>query len=432
MAPNAAQSASKPIANTAAHTAANTADTFDVVIIGGGIVGLATALALNQRHPQLALALIEKEDHVAAHQTGHNSGVIHSGIYYKPGSLKARLCVSGARRMIAFCQEHHLPYNLCGKVIVAANEAELPRLETLFERGIANGVPGLSKIGRAQLLEIEPHAAGIAAIHSPNTGIVDYKAVSRMMADMLRQRGVAVCMGTAVTGVQPANNAVRLTTTATQGGVQGAVTARYIVNCGGLHADRIAEMAGAKSDVRIVPFRGEYYMVKPEREHLVNGLIYPVPDPEFPFLGVHFTRMIGGGVEAGPNAVFAFAREGYTVGKIRPKEMWWSLGFAGFQKFARKWWRVGAYEMFRSFSKAEFVRSLQKLVPEIRSEDIERGGAGVRAQALSADGALVDDFKLIETPNALHVVNAPSPAATASLAIGDYIAEQARIPMPTR
>jgi len=323
--------------------------------------------------------------------------------------------------MIAFCQEHKLPYNLCGKVIVAASQAELPRLDTLFERGTANGVPGLRMIGRAQLLEIEPHAAGIAAIHSPATGIVDYKAVSRMMADMLRQRGVAMLIGTAVTGFQRAEGAVQLNTK------HGRVTARYVVNCGGLHADRLAEMAGAKSDVRIVPFRGEYYLVKPERENLVQGLIYPVPDPEFPFLGVHFTRMVGGGVEAGPNAVFAFAREGYTNGKINPREMWWSLGFSGFQKFARKWWRVGAYEMYRSFSKAEFVRSLQKLVPEIRGEDIIRGGAGVRAQALSADGALVDDFKLIETPNALHVVNAPSPAATASLAIGDYIADRVRI-----
>ena len=410
-------------ANSTAHrtTTPEATDTFDIVIIGGGIVGLATALSLSQRHPQLALALIEKEDHVAAHQTGHNSGVIHSGIYYKPGSLKARLCVSGAQRMIAFCQEHKLPYNLCGKVIVAASQAELPRLDTLFERGTANGVPGLRMIGRAQLLEIEPHAAGIAAIHSPATGIVDYKAVSRMMADMLRQRGVAMLIGTAVTGFQRAEGAVQLNTK------HGRVTARYVVNCGGLHADRLAEMAGAKSDVRIVPFRGEYYLVKPERENLVQGLIYPVPDPEFPFLGVHFTRMVGGGVEAGPNAVFAFAREGYTNGKINPREMWWSLGFSGFQKFARKWWRVGAYEMYRSFSKAEFVRSLQKLVPEIRGEDIIRGGAGVRAQALSADGALVDDFKLIETPNALHVVNAPSPAATASLAIGDYIAERVRI-----
>jgi len=410
-------------ANSTAHrtTTPEATDTFDIVIIGGGIVGLATALSLSQRHPQLALALIEKEDHVAAHQTGHNSGVIHSGIYYKPGSLKARLCVSGAQRMIAFCQEHKLPYNLCGKVIVAASQAELPRLDTLFERGTANGVPGLRMIGRAQLLEIEPHAAGIAAIHSPATGIVDYKAVSRMMADMLRQRGVAMLIGTAVTGFERAEGAVQLNTK------HGRVTARYVVNCGGLHADRLAEMAGAKSDVRIVPFRGEYYLVKPERENLVQGLIYPVPDPEFPFLGVHFTRMVGGGVEAGPNAVFAFAREGYTNGKINPREMWWSLGFSGFQKFARKWWRVGAYEMYRSFSKAEFVRSLQKLVPEIRGEDIIRGGAGVRAQALSADGALVDDFKLIETPNALHVVNAPSPAATASLAIGDYIADRVRI-----
>ena len=401
----------------------DTSATFDIAVIGGGIVGLATALALSQRHPQLSLALIEKEDHVAAHQTGHNSGVIHSGIYYKPGSLKAKLCVSGAQRMIAFCQEHHLPYNLCGKVIVAADAAELPRLDTLFERGTANGVPGLQKISGDQLREIEPHAAGIAAIHSPATGIVDYKAVSRMMADMLRQRGVAMLLQNAVTGFQNLDGGIRLSTK------RGPITARYVVNCGGLHADRLAEMAGAKSDVRIVPFRGEYYLVKPDRESLVKGLIYPVPDPDFPFLGVHFTRMVGGGVEAGPNAVFAFAREGYTAGKINPKEMWWSLGFSGFQKFARKWWRVGGYEMYRSFNKGEFVRSLQKLVPEIRSADIIRGGAGVRAQALSADGALVDDFKLIETLQALHVVNAPSPAATASLAIGDYIADRVRIPL---
>jgi L-2-hydroxyglutarate oxidase LhgO len=394
--------------------------TYDIAIIGGGIVGLATALALTQRHPNLKLALLEKESTVAAHQTGHNSGVIHSGIYYKPGSLRAKLCVEGAARTMAFCETHNVRYQRIGKVIVASNAEEVQRLDTLYERGSANGVPGLRRINANELREIEPHAAGICGLHSPNTGIADYKGVAYKLREIVESRGGKVYTHSKVIGVQVSGVTTRLITPHSQ------LTTRHFINCGGLHSDLVAEYTGVRPDVRIVPFRGEYYFVRKEREHLVRGLIYPVPDPNFPFLGVHFTRTTDGAVEAGPNAVFAFAREGYSVGRVNLRELWLSISHAGFRKFARKWWRVGAYELWRSLSKAEFVRSLQKLVPEIRSEDVDRGGAGVRAQALSDDGALVDDFKIIATqsPRALHVLNAPSPAATAALAIGEHLAMQ--------
>lgn len=395
---------------------------FDIAIVGAGIVGLATAHALIERYPDLKLVILEKEDDVARHQTGHNSGVIHSGIYYKPGSLKARLCVAGVRKLTAFCDVHGIPYQRIGKVIVATREDELPRLETLYERGVANGVPGVRKIGREELREIEPHAAGICAIHSPHTGIVDYKHVARVLRDVLQRRGVRVQVASKVQTITVgrADDELRI------GLARGEeVAARRLINCAGLHSDAVARMMGLQPDVRIVPFRGEYYFVKPEKHYLVRGLIYPVPDPAFPFLGVHFTRTIDGQVEAGPNAVFAFAREGYAMSRISLPDLMGTLAFPGFQKVARKWWRTGAFEIYRSLSKAAFVRSLQVLVPEVGADDIERGGAGVRAQAVSADGQLVDDFRFMETPHSLHVLNAPSPAATASLAIGEHIAERA-------
>jgi (S)-2-hydroxyglutarate dehydrogenase len=388
----------------------------DLAIIGGGIVGLATALALTEANPRLRLIMLEKEAKIASHQTGHNSGVIHSGIYYKPGSLKARTCVEGARRMKQFCDTHGIKWEACGKVIVATDERELPRLQNIYERGQANGLSGLKMLTAEEVREYEPNCRAVRAIHVPETGIVDYVQVAGKMADLIQQRGGRILTGARVTAVRRQGSGLTLDT------AQGAVDARYLVNCGGLHSDRAAALMGVTPEVRIIPFRGEYYMLRPERRSLVRGLIYPVPDPEFPFLGVHFTRTIHGDVEAGPNAVLAFAREGYSLGTVRPGEFLGTLGYSGFWHMARKYWRVGAYEMYRSASKAAFVRSLQKLVPEIARGDLERGGAGVRAQAVAPDGSLVDDFKISVTPGAVHVVNAPSPAATASLAIGRHVA----------
>jgi L-2-hydroxyglutarate oxidase LhgO len=395
--------------------------TYDLAIIGGGIVGLATTLSLLQQHPNLKAIVVEKEAQVAAHQTGHNSGVIHSGIYYKPGSLKAQLCVSGARKMEAFCEENNIPYNLIGKVIVATSPDELPRLQMLYERAKANGVPGVIEIAPEQLREIEPHATGLKGLHSPRTGIVDYKDVCNTLRRIIEQQGVTVRTGAKVVGITQSSNEVTMQTT------QGDIAARYVVNCAGLYSDVVARMMGQASDVRIVPFRGEYYMLQPAKHHLVKGLIYPVPDPRFPFLGVHFTRTIHGEVEAGPNAVFAFAREGYTLGKIHASELMGALAYRGFWIMAAKYWRMALGEYYRSFSKAAFVRSMQRLIPDIQSDDVARGGAGVRAQALSATGELVDDFRIVETARALHVLNAPSPAATASLAIGEYIAARVKV-----
>jgi L-2-hydroxyglutarate oxidase LhgO len=389
---------------------------YDIAIIGGGIVGLATARALGERVPRASLAILEKEDRLATHQTGHNSGVIHSGIYYRPGSFKAQLCVEGSRLIYQLCETHGLKTERCGKVIVATTEAELPRLQTLYERGIANGVPGLELIEPARLREIEPHAAALRAIFSPNTGIVDYSAVAGVLAGELADRGVTIMAGAGVTGLSRTRHEIALRTP------RGPVRARRLVNCAGLHSDMVARMAGAAADVEIIPFRGEYYMLRPDRRHLVRGLIYPVPDPEFPFLGVHFTRTVHGDVEAGPNAVLAFAREGYRFGRINPGELAATLRYPGFWAMARKYWRTGTYEMFRSLSKAAFVRALQRLVPELRDEDVAPGGAGVRAQAVTREGGLVDDFRIVATVDAIHVLNAPSPAATASLAIGRHIA----------
>ena len=390
--------------------------TQDIAIVGAGIVGLATARALLERSAGLRITILEKESRPGQHQTGHNSGVIHSGIYYKPGSYKAKQCVEGARLMTEFCDKHGIRYERCGKIIVATTAAELPRLETLFERGTANGVAGLEMIEGDRLREIEPHAAALRGIWSPATGIVDYSEVVDVLARQLREQGVTIETGAGVERIVHTADGVTLETT------KGAFGARRMINCAGLYSDVIARMAGAATDVQIVPFRGEYYMIRPERRTLVRGLIYPVPDPEFPFLGVHFTRTIHGDVEAGPNAVLAFAREGYRFARIKPMELAGTLTFPGFWQMARKYWRTGAYEMYRSLSKAAFVQALQKLVPDIRESDVAPGGAGIRAQAVSPDGSLVDDFRIITSADAIHVVNAPSPGATASLAIGRHIA----------
>jgi L-2-hydroxyglutarate oxidase LhgO len=391
-------------------------DAFDVAVVGGGIVGLATATALAAGRPELRLVILEKEARLASHQTGHNSGVIHSGIYYRPGSHKARLCVEGARLMKAFCAEHGIRVDPIGKVIVATSQAELPRLSALHERGTANGVAGLELIDRDRLREIEPHARAIRAIHSPTTSIVDYGEVAQALARDLLAQGIVIRTGARVTAIEVAGDGFDLATGS------GPIRARHLVNCAGLYSDVVARMTGARPGVRIVPFRGEYFMVRPEKHDLVRGLIYPVPDPQFPFLGVHFTRTVHGEVEAGPNAVLAFAREGYRLGRVHPRELAGTLGYRGFWAMARRYWRTGSYEMYRSLSKAAFVRALQRLVPDITAADVTRGGAGVRAQAVAADGSLVDDFRIARSRGAIHVLNAPSPAATASLAIGRHVA----------
>ena len=388
----------------------------DLAIIGGGIVGLGTALGLTEAYPRLRVTVLDKEPQLGTHQTGHNSGVIHSGIYYKPGSLKARLCVDGARRMKQFCDTHGIKWEGCGKVIVATDERELPRLQSIFERGQANGLAGLKMLSAEEVRAYEPNCRAVRAIHVPETGIVDYSQVIAKMAELLGQRGARIMTSAGVGAIRRQGGGLVLET------AQGAVEARHLVNCAGLHSDRVAAFMGVTPEVRIIPFRGEYYMLRPERRSIVRGLIYPVPDPEFPFLGVHFTRTIHGDVEAGPNAVLAFAREGYRLSTVRPADLLGTLGYAGFWHMARKYWRVGAFEMYRSASKAAFVRSLQKLVPDIAAADLERGGAGVRAQAVAPDGSLVDDFRISVTAGAVHVVNAPSPGATASLAIGRHVA----------
>ena len=394
-------------------------DQYDVAIIGGGILGLATARALMERTPRARIVILEKETKLATHQTGHNSGVIHSGIYYRPGSYKARLCVEGARLMVEFCANHGIRTPRIGKVIVATEPAELPRLDTLYQRGIANGVPGVRMIEPDELREIEPHAKALKAIHSPNTAIVDYGEVAAAMAQELQGRGVTMTTGAEVRSISRVGRELELRT------AWAGVRARHLVNCAGLYSDVVARMAGAPTDVRIIPFRGEYYFIKPEKHDLVRGLIYPVPDPEFPFLGVHLTRTVHGEVEAGPNAVLAFAREGYRFGHVKPVELVGTLTYRGFWQMARKYWRTGSYEMYRSLSKRAFVRALQRLLPVLGEDDVTVGGAGVRAQAVSPDGSLVDDFRIVATEDAVHVLNAPSPAATASIAIGRHVADLA-------
>jgi L-2-hydroxyglutarate oxidase LhgO len=391
------------------------ADRYDIAIVGGGIVGLATARALTERAPRARLVILEKEDHVGAHQTGHNSGVIHSGIYYKPGSYKARLTVEGRKLMYAFCEQHGIKVERCGKVIVATTEQELPRLAMIHERGQANGVP-CELIDRDRLRELEPHANALQGVHSPSTGIIDYKDVVAAIMGELVAHGVVLETGAGVKQVARTRDGLVLVTPRLM------VQARHLVNCAGLHSDRVARLAGATPDVQIIPFRGEYYMIRPERRHLVRTLIYPVPDPEFPFLGVHLTNTIHGELEAGPNAVFAFAREGYGWDRVNLGDLGETLCYPGFWAMARRYWKMGTFEMYRSLSKPAFVQALQRLVPDLRAEDLAAGGAGVRAQAVSADGSLVDDFRIVADRDAIHVLNAPSPAATASLAIGRHIA----------
>lgn len=391
--------------------------TFDVAVVGGGIVGLATAWRLLEKDPRLSVVLLEKEGEAGAHQTGHNSGVIHSGLYYKPGSEKAKTCVEGGRLLLDFCRTYGVPHEICGKLVVATSEEELPRLDELARRGRENGVAGLRELGPKELREIEPHAAGIKALHVPPTGITNYGVVARTLAEQLAKKGVDVRFLSRVTALSSGVSEVRITA----GGQE--LSARHAVSCSGLHADRVARLDGVDAGVRIVPFRGEYYKLAPGREGLVKGLLYPVPDPRFPFLGVHFTRLVGGGAEAGPNAVPALAREGYRKTSFNLRDMWEEATYPGVWRLAAKHGGMALGELHRSFSKGAFVKALQKLMPVIRAEDLAPGGAGVRAQALRRDGSLEDDFVLAPHGRIVHVLNAPSPAATASLAIGGRIAE---------
>lgn len=392
---------------------------YDVLIIGGGVVGLGVALEITRRFPRKKLLVIEKEDRVARHQSGHNSGVIHSGVYYKPGSLKARLCVSGAAAMIEFCREHDIPHTVCGKVIVATQPEELPRLEELRRRGEANGLAGLRSIGPEELREIEPHAKGLQAMWVPQTGTTDYALVCEKYAELIANGGGEVLTGARAMAIRRSATEIAVETS------KGAFVTAAVINCAGLHSDRISRMAGDDPGIMIVPFRGEYYDLKPERASLVRALIYPVPDPQFPFLGVHFTRRITGKVDAGPNAILALAREGYRHSNINLRDLAGSLTYGGFWRMAGRHWRNGMGEWRRSLSKAAFVRALQRLLPEIRESDLVPGGSGVRAQALKPDGALVDDFQFVPSGKILHVLNVPSPAATASLMIGKTIVDTA-------
>jgi L-2-hydroxyglutarate oxidase len=396
-----------------------TDSSYNVIIIGGGVVGLGVALEITRRFPHLRLLLLEKEDRVARHQSGHNSGVIHSGVYYKPGSLKARLCVTGAAAMVEFCREHGIAHNVCGKVIVATHADELPRLEELRKRGEANGLTGLRMIGPEDLREIEPHATGLRALVVPSTGVTDYALVCEKYAELISAAGGTVLLSAAATGIRRVPNEIVVETS------RGAFSTASIINCAGLFSDRISRMAGDEPGVMIVPFRGEYYDLVPERAPLVKALIYPVPDPRFPFLGVHFTRRITGRVDAGPNAVFALAREGYRHTDINLRDLASAATFPGFWRMAGKHWRNALDEWHRSLSKPAFVRALQRLLPEVGEKDLVPGGSGVRAQALKPDGALVDDFQFVPSGKVLHVLNVPSPAATASLTIGKAIVETA-------
>jgi len=390
---------------------------FDFVVIGGGIVGLSTARALLGRHPGARLAVLEKEGGWARHQTGHNSGVIHSGIYYKPGSLKARFCLEGARALVEFCRERGIDYEVCGKIIVATEPGELPLLDALYERGLKNGL-AVEKLDPTQLKEAEPHASGLAALSVPSTGIVDYTRVARAFATLVEEKGGQLLTGTAVQGVSEGGHVVEVRTN------RGLIRARTLVNCAGLHSDRVARLCGVDPGTKIVPFRGEYYELRSEKRYLVKNLIYPVPNPNFPFLGVHFTRSVEGMVEAGPNAVLGLAREGYKKTDFVLKDFVEELTYPALWRLAKTNWRTGVGEIHRSLSKKAFVRGLQKLVPEVAAGDIVPIAAGVRAQALTREGKLVDDFLISEGENSIHVLNAPSPAATASIPIGEEIARR--------
>ncbi len=392
-------------------------NTFDCTIIGGGIVGLATSMILGRRQPGLSILLLEKEPELALHQTGRNSGVIHSGIYYKPGSFKATFARAGNRSMVEFCREHGIKHDICGKVIVATEDKELPLLEKLFQRGLENGLE-VSRLSADQVREIEPHVACLAGLKVPSTGIVNYRTVSSKYAELIAGQGSIIRRGACVRAIKQGGGSVVLETNL------GEFETRFVINCAGLHSDRVARMARVDPHAKIVPFRGEYYELIPSAHHLVKGLIYPVPNPAFPFLGVHFTRMIDGGVHAGPNAVLAFKREGYHKTDFSFQDFFETMSFSGFRKLARKHLREGWMEVRRSLSKRLFLRSLQRLIPEVTLDDLVPSHAGIRAQALMPDGQLVDDFLIVKGERSLHVCNAPSPAATASLEIGKAIAEQ--------
>lgn len=391
---------------------------FDIIIIGAGIIGLSTAYKLIEKNPSLKICLIEKESGVAKHQTGHNSGVIHSGIYYKPGSLKAVNCITGYKMLLGFCDNNDIEYDICGKIIVATEEKELIPLKTLFERGIENGLEGIKELSGPELKETEPNVAGIKGILVPQTGIVDYKIVSAKISDLIKVKGVEIKLSEEVLDLRSEGSRVEVITN------KENYSSSVLISCAGLYSDKTASMLNKKIDFRIIPFRGEYYKLKDSSRHLIKNLIYPVPDPEFPFLGVHFTRRIDGMTEAGPNAVLAFKKEGYKKSDFSISETFNTLKYGGFHKIAMKYWKTGFYEIYRSLSKKEFVKSLQRLVPKITGDDLIPGGSGVRAQACDSNGKLIDDFLFIENERVINVCNAPSPAATSCFSIGDTISKK--------
>lgn len=392
----------------------------DVIIVGGGIVGLATAQRLLEAKPELQIALFEKENMVSLHQTGNNSGVIHSGLYYKPGSLKAKNCIEGYHQLIEFCERESIPFELTGKIVVASTHEQRSQLENLYQRGQQNGLEGLKKLSLAEMQEHEPYVTGVEGMWVPQTGIVDYRVVAAKLAEKIQQAGCQIHLNEQVIGITKGISYSIVET------VKGVYETKLIINCAGLYSDEVAQLSQREPlDVRIVPFRGEYFKLRKEKEYLVKNLIYPVPDPNFPFLGVHFTRMMRGGVEAGPNAVLAFKKEGYKKLGVDFKELWNTLTWPGFQKVATKYWETGLGEMYRSFSKDAFTKALQVLIPEIQEQDLVEGGAGVRAQACDRNGGLLDDFSIIEDAKIINILNAPSPAATSSLSIGKTVAGMA-------
>jgi len=390
---------------------------YDLIIVGGGIVGLATALRVLEQKPNLKVMILEKESSIGQHQTSHNSGVIHSGIYYKPGSLKAKNCISGYHQLIEFCDTHGIKYDICGKIVVATDEYQLPQLDELRRRGEANGLTGIRVLEKEEIHDYEPYAKGIKALYVPQTGIIDYADVVEKYSERVLSSGGEIHCGEEVLKLHTSHDEIAVETS------KNSYTASFVVSCAGLMSDRVAKMTQEKLPLRIIPFRGEYYKLKKEKEYLVKNLIYPVPDSAFPFLGVHFTRMVKGGVEAGPNAVLAFKREGYKKSDFNLRDSYETFSWPGFHTIAKKYWRTGLGEFHRSLSKTAFVKALQKLLPEIDINDIEEGGSGVRAQACERDGGLVDDFLFIEEKRVLHVCNAPSPAATSSLATGKTLSE---------